>query len=407
MMRVVDGQTTLVLVRAAVALLAVAVAAALVARRIGLPDAVAFVAVGLLAPLVVPSLPFAVTPELVLAVLLPGLVFEAAYRLHYDDLRRSFGAITFLAIPGVLVSAAIVAVVLSLATGLRADLAFVVGAMVSATDPAAVVSTFAKLRAPRRLIAIVDAESLLNDGTGLVVFAISLQVVTAGVRAEEAVGTFVAAIVLSTAVGAAFGAAAAAAIVRLEDHVLQVALSVVAAYGAYLVAAAIGLSGVIATVIAGIVLGNYGRHIGLAPRTEVAMDEVWEFIAFALGGSIFLLVGVAIGPAGVVAALGPVVWGTLAVFGARAVVVYGLIGGAVRALRGRRRAPDLPLAWLHLLFWAGLRGAVATAAALSLPSAFPERELLLRITFGIVIATLVIQGTTAGWLLRRALPRGA
>jgi CPA1 family monovalent cation:H+ antiporter len=115
-----------------------------------------------------------VTPELVLVVLLPGLVFEAAYRLHWDDLRRSYGSIAFLAVPGVLLSAGIVAAGLALTTGLRPELAFVAGAIVSATDPAAVVATFTKLGAPRRLVAVVDAESLLNDGTGLAAFAIAV-----------------------------------------------------------------------------------------------------------------------------------------------------------------------------------------------------------------------------------------
>ena len=154
-------------------------------RRLS-PGPVAFVVAGAIASVVVPRLALVVTPDLVLAVLLPGLVFEAAYRLHWEDLRRSSGAIAFLAVPGVLISAGIVAVVLTLATGLRLDLAFVVGAMVSATDPAAVVATFTSLRAPRRLVAIVDAESLLNDGTSLVAFAIAIIVVTRSIGLPEA-----------------------------------------------------------------------------------------------------------------------------------------------------------------------------------------------------------------------------
>ena len=398
-----DGQTTLAVVRIVVALIGASVVAAFVARRFGIPDAIAFVVVGFLANFAFPALPLAITPELVLAVLLPGLVFEAAYRLHYEDLRRSYLSITFLAIPGVILSATIVAAVLVMTTGLRPELAFVVGAMVSATDPAAVVSTFSRLGAPRRLVAIVDAESLLNDGTGLAIFAIAVAAVAGGIGFLEGGTTFVLTIVVSTLIGVVVGAAAALAVVRLRDHQLQVSVSLLAAYGAYLLADGLHFSGVIASVLAGILLGNFGRRIGLRTSTERAMDEVWEFLAFVLTALIFLLVGIAIGPAGVLAAFGPVVWGTVAVLVARAVVIYGFFGGALRLLRGRRAAPNIPVAWLHLMFWAGLRGAVATAAALALPASFPERELLQRIAFGIVVSTLLIQGTTAGWVVRRTI----
>ena len=367
-----------------------------------LPGSIRFAALGLGASVALPQLSIAVTPDLVLVILLPGLVFEAAYRLHWEDLRRSYGSIAFLAVPGVLVSAAIVAAVLAAATGLRPELAFVVGAMVSATDPAAVVATFARLRAPRRLVAIVDAESLLNDGTGLVVFAIAVRAVAGGITAFDAAAMFVGTTTASGLGGLIVGAAAAALIVRLRDHRAQVAVSLVAAYGASLGAVALGLSGIIATVVAGAVLGNYGRRIGLARTTEAAFDAVWERIAFVLTALIFIAVGLAIGPAGVLAALGPIAWGVFGVLAARAVVVYLLMGGALAVLGGRRAAPNVHREWLHLIFWAGLRGAVATAAALSLPLDFPERELLQRMTFGIVLVTLTVQGSTAGWLLRRS-----
>lgn len=399
-----DGLTTLAAVRLVVVLIVASVAAAVVARRVGLPDSVAFVLVGLLAGVAVPAVPLAITPELVLAVLLPGLVFEAAYRLHYEDLRASIGAVVFLAVPGVLLSAAIIGALLSLATGLRLELALVVGAMVSATDPAAVVAIFSRLRAPRRLVTIVDAESLLNDGTGLVAFALAVAAVTGHVGLVDGAWTFLRVITLSVAIGAAIGAAAAWSIVRLADDVLRVSVSVVAAYGAYLVADAVGLSGVIASVLAGIVLGNYGRRLGLSADAEQALDAVWGVLAFVLTALIFILVGLAIGPSGLLGAIGPIAWGTLAVLLARALVVFGVIGGGSRLFQ--RPDARLPRAWLQLLFWAGLRGGVATAAALSLPAGFPERPLLQQITFGIVIATLFVQGSTARWVVGRVLPAG-
>ena len=372
-------------------------------RRLGVPGPIAFVLLGLALSAAAPPVRLLVTPELVLGVLLPGLVFEAAYRLHWDDLRRSYGSIAFLAVPGVLLSAAMVAAGLAITTGIRPELAFVAGAIVSATDPAAVVATFTKLRAPRRLVAVVDAESLLNDGTGLVAFAIAVAAVTRGIGLGQAAWLFVATVAGSVALGAVAGLAGAFAVVRAR-RALAVALTVAAAYGTYLAAAAIGLSGVLASVIAGIVLGNYGRRIGLTTATERAFDAVWEPLTAALTALIFLAVGLAIGQSALLSALGPIAWGVLAVLLARAVVVYGLIGGAVLALGRRRGAPNLPARWLHPLFWAGLRGGVATAAALSLPLDFPERDLLQRIAFGVVLVTLLVQGTTAAWLVRWAAP---
>lgn len=371
-------------------------------RALGhLPGSVGFAALGLGASLVLPQLSLAATPDLVLVFLLPGLVFEAAYGLHWEDLRRSYGSIAFLAVPGVLISAATVSVTLWAATGLRPELAFVVGAMVSATDPAAVVSTFSRLQAPRRLVAIVDAESLLNDGTGLLLFAIALRVVSGPITFADAVTSFVATSVLSGAGGLLIGVAAALVTVRLRDHRSQVAVSLVAAYGASLAAAAIGLSPIITTVVAGAVLGNYGRRIGLGRTTEEAFDRVWDRIAAVLTALIFIAVGLAVGPAGVLGAAGAVAWGVLGVLAARAIVVYLLMGGALALLPGRPAAPNVPRVWLHPIFWAGLRGAVATAAALSLPLDLPQRDTLQRITFGIVVVTLVVQGSTAGWVLRK------
>jgi monovalent cation:H+ antiporter, CPA1 family len=373
------------------------------ARRVGPPGPIAFVVAGVGLSLAIPQLQIFVTPELVLLVLLPGLVFEGAYRLRWDDLRRSYGSIAFLAVPGVLISAAIVGIGLWAVTGLRLELALVVGAMVSATDPAAVIAIFTKLRAPRPLIAIVDAESLLNDGTGLVLFAVAIALVTRSIGPLDAAWLFGWTIAGSCALGAVAGAIASVAVVRARDRRLAVALTVVVAYGTYLLASTVGLSGVLATVIAGIVLGNNGRRIGLTEATERAFDAIWEPLAAVLTALIFLAVGVAIGRSDALSALGPIGWAVLLVLVARGLVVYVLIGGSFAVLRRLERAPVLAAGWLHPLFWAGLRGGVATAAALSLPLDFPERDLLQRITFGVVVVTLVLQGTTAGWLVRRAL----
>jgi CPA1 family monovalent cation:H+ antiporter len=384
-----------------VALITLAAMVGLVARRLAIPYTVALVILGLAGTAFLPRDQVVVTPELVLLVLLPGLVFEAALKIEFADLRSTLGGVALLAIPGVLISAVIVALVLNLATGLRLELGFVVGAMVAATDPAAVIATFRQLGSPRRLATLIESESLFNDGTALVIFAISLRAVTGGVSSGDVLVTLLGAIVISTAIGLMVGYVVARTIATIDDHLIELTLSLAAAYGTYLVADQLHQSGIIATVVAGVVIGNHGRSIGMSARTQEALDIVWEFFAFLLTALVFLLVGLAIDLGGLVEALPSVVWGVVAILAGRALVIYLVFGPASRLAVRLRGGHRVPLAWLHVMFWAGLRGAVAVAMALSLPVDFPERALLQQITFGVVLFTLLVQGTTAEWIIDR------
>lgn len=389
-----------------VGLLGLAAVVAIVARPLRLPYTVALVVAGLLVGIGANAAGYPsvdVSPELVLLVLLPGLVFEAAYRLRLAELRRWFGGLALLAIPGVLISAAIVAVVLNVATGLRLDLAFIVGAMVSATDPAAVVATFKRLSVPPALSTMVDGESLLNDGTGLVLFAIAVQALHAPLGPGEAVVVFAGTVAISVAIGLATGFLAARIIALVDDHLVEVTISVVLAYGSYLLADYVHLSGVIATVTAAIVLGNAGPGRAMSESGADAIDTVWEFFAYLLTAVVFLLVGLAIPPGRLLDSIGPIGWGIVGILVGRALVVYLLLGGASRLRPRPGLAERLPTGWLHVLFWAGLRGAVAVAMALSLPADIPQRELLQEVTFGVVLFTLLFQGTTVGLVVDRTI----
>ena len=389
-----------------VGLLGLAAFVAIVVRRLRVPYTVALVIAGLLVGLAAGAAgfpPIDVSPDLVLLVLLPGLVFEAAYRLRITELRRWFGGLVLLAIPGVLISASIVAVVLTLATGLPIGLSFIVGAMVSATDPAAVVATFKRLRVPPALSTMVDGESLLNDGTGLVLFALAVQAVAAPPGPGEAILSFVVTIVLSLAIGLGAGYLAARAIGLVDDHLIELTISVVLAYGSYIVADQLQLSGVIATVTAAIVLGNLGPGRLMSATGEDAIDIVWEFVAYLLTAVVFLEVGLAISPGRLLDSIGPIAWAIGAILVGRAVIVYVLLGGVSRLAPRPGLAQRVPAGWLHVLFWAGLRGAVAVAMALSLPVDIAQRDLLQEITFGVVLFTLLVQGTTVGPLIDRAI----
>ena len=380
-----------------VVLLAVATAVALVAKRVPLPYSVALVLAGLGIAVVFPGNQVEVTPELILAVLLPGLVFEAAYKTDLGELRRSFGVVAILAAPGVLITAFVVAIIVSTTTGMDLGSAFVLGAMISATDPVAVVSLFKRVGAPTRLTTLVEAESLLNDGTGVVLFAIALKALEQQVTVIEGIASFAAAILISGVVGFVAGWVAHKILATVDDTVIAVSVSVVAAYGTYLFTDRLHESGIIATVVVGLMIGNEGDR--LRERTKEALDVVWEFAAFALTALTFLLVGFAITPDLLIQAIPVIVAGFVAITIARAAVVYGIIGGGERLLPG---PSGIPIGYLNVMFWAGLRGAVAVALALALPSAIQDRNLLTGTVFGIVLVTLLVQGTTAGLVMRRS-----
>ena len=396
-----DGPTTIALADIFVVLLVALAVVALVSRRFAVPYTAGLVMVGLLAALVVPHLNIVVTPELVLAVLVPGLVFEAAFRLDFDELRPTLPAVSLLAVPGVLLVAGLVALVLNAAVGLPLESAFLVGAMVSATDPVAVVATMRQLRAPDRLTTLIEAESLFNDGTGIVLFTVALG--TSDLVGQGLV-TFVLTVVVSIAIGLVLGGLAAWIGGTIDDVNLELTLTLIAAYGVYLLADRLNESGIIAAVVAGIVIGNYGRRGGMSARSRVAIDTVWSYLAFLLTAIVFLLIGLTMTTTDLLAAALPIAWGLLAVIAGRALVVYGLLGGLGRLQAGERLGLRLPIGWSHVLFWSGLRGAIAIALALSLPADYPQRTLLQGIVFGIVLFTLLVQGTTAARVVRLAEP---
>ena len=377
--------------------------------RSGVPASVGLVLVGLAVSIVGPGVGLPIAPALLLAIVLPGLVFEAAFRTDLAVLRPSAVEVAVLAVPGVILVAAIVAVVLSATTGLSPTEGFLVGAMVAATDPAAVLSTFRHVQVAPRLATMVETESLVNDGTGIVLFALALELLGGRASLGEAIVVFVVRVLGAGFLGFGAGCLASWIVRRVDDHLAELTITAMLAYGTYLVAEAAGLSGVIATLVAAGTFGALARD-GLSRRAVEAIDVVWEFAAFLLTAGVFLLVGVSIAPGSLVLAAGAIGWGILAILIARAAVVYGLIGGGSAVLRrvgqarGRPSTPAdaLPHAWLHVLFWAGLRGAVSVALALSLPSGLAHRDVIQGVTFGIVLFTLIVQGSSAAWVVRRS-----
>ncbi|HEY4753916.1 MAG TPA: sodium:proton antiporter [Candidatus Limnocylindrales bacterium] len=384
-----------------VVLLGIAIAVALVTQRRSIPYSVALVVAGLLLALLEPTPDARITPDLILAVFIPGLVFEAAYHIDLDQLRRSFTSVAVLAVPGVVITAGLVAVIVSQTTGLAIDLAFVLGAIVCATDPVATVAVFRQLHAPRALGTVVEAESLLNDGTGVMLFTIALAAVSTPVSPIDGFVEFVVELLVSAVIGALVGILAVRVMHMAEDQTVRVMISIVAAYGTYLLADTIHESGIIATVVAGLAIGNAGGRFALPSETTEALDTVWDVLAFLLTALVFLLVGAVITPSQLAGAGAVIVAGFAGITVARAVAVYGLLGAGGRLLARGHREP-IPLGYLHVMFWAGLRGAIAIALVLSLPADLPQHDLIAGGVYGIVLVTLLVQGTTAGWVVRHA-----
>jgi CPA1 family monovalent cation:H+ antiporter len=390
-------ETTLIL------LFIVAAAVAVLARRLRLPYTVALVLTGLALGQLHVFEPLHLTQELLFAVFLPGLLFEAAFHLDIGEVGRDRALILTLAVPGVvaaiLTTAAILAPfagLLPLAEAFTWRHALVFGALVAASDPIAVVALFRSLGAPSRLTAVLEGESLLNDGTAIVFFGLILGVVSgASVSVAGILLEFVRVVGLGAGTGFVVGLVVSLLIRRIDDPMIEITLTTIAAYGAFAGAERLHGSGVIATVVAGLVCGNYGARTGMSPTTRLAVETFWEYVAFALNSIIFLLIGFEVRLSQMFASWPFIVAAFTAVLVARAAVV---VAASTLAARGPRA---IPRAWQVLLSWGGLRGGLSMVLALGLPLTLSNRGLLIDATFGVVLLSILVQGLSMAPLLRR------
>jgi CPA1 family monovalent cation:H+ antiporter len=380
----------------------IATAVAIAARRLQVPYTVALVLAGLvLGPVRAFEAPH-LTKELLFSLILPGLVFEAAFHVEFEDFWRDRTAILALAVPGVVATIALTTVfltpvidALALADGFDWRHAVVFGAVVAATDPISVVALFKHLGVPRRLGLLIEGESLLNDGTAIVFFALALSVVAGHINSVRDVAVaFMTILGAGLAVGLVVGMAVSQVIRGVDDPMVEITLTTIAAYGAFLAAEHLGYSGVIATVVAGMLCGNYGARRGMSPSTRVAAETFWDYVAFALNSIVFLLIGFDVHLDALLASWAPILAAYLAMTIGRGIVVFG-VSGLLRLTR-----QGMAASWSGVLTWGGLRGALSMVLALSLPRDFPHRELVVTMTFGVVLLSILIQGLTMAPLLR-------
>jgi CPA1 family monovalent cation:H+ antiporter len=366
--------------------LAIGAAVAFGAKRATVPYNVALVVIGLFLVFanVLPHAPM--DPELVLVVFLPMLVFEGALFADSDGLRAATRPILTLAAPGVLISLLATAGVATFFIGLPFAVALLLGALLSITDTVSVLLAFRSTRVPRRLAAIMEGESLFNDGTALVLVSVMTTIAVTGTfeLAPTARALFVA-IAGGLGIGATFGAVASAMLRRTTDHLTAVLASTVFVLATSLAAERVHASSVIAVVVLGLVVGRSARR-ALEPSQVLALQAFWEIAGFALNVILFLLVGMQIEARALAAEAGPIGLAVVALHAGRAVAVYGCFG----ILRAMRR-DVVPPRWQHAMVFGNIKGALSMAAVLALPETFPYRARLVTIVFGVTFVTLVSQ----------------
>jgi CPA1 family monovalent cation:H+ antiporter len=379
-------------------LLLIAAVVGVLARRVHVPYSVGLVITGIGLALLPWHPPFGLSRELVYTGILPPLIFEAAFELRWEALRRDLGLVVLLATVGVILSALATAAVMTGLAHWPFSASFVFGILMSATDPVSVLATLKEIGARGRLALLIEAESLLNDGTAAVLFALAI-----GFLAGEPLSYKAFAIALweTVAIGLVAGAVVAfvalAIIGRTDDHLIEVALTTVAAYGSFLLAEQYRGSGILATLTAGLLLGNLGPRWGfISEAGDRTVRSTWEFITFLANSAIFLLIGIAEGRenfSGLWLTAGAAI---VAVLIGRAAAVYPVC--AIFS-RGRHRVEG---AQQHTLVWGGLRGALGLALVLSIPETLPWRHSVVAATFAVVAFSVIVQGLTCRPPLRRA-----
>ena len=366
--------------------LAVGSAIAIAAKRINTPYNVALVVIGLLLVVmnVLPDTPM--DPQVILLVFLPALVFQGALSADAPGLKQAARPILTLAVPGVAVSLVGTAAIAAWGMGLPFQIALLLGAVLAITDTVSVLLAFRSVRVPHRLAAIMEGESLFNDGTALVLVSVTATVVMQGFASPALVARMlVVAIVAGALLGMAFGSLGAMVLRRAPDELTAVLASIVTVFATSLLTEHLHGSAVIAVVVAGVIIG-YEMRERLEPTRVLALQGFWEIVAFIINVWLFLLVGLQLQSDLLMREAWFIALAVIALHVGRAVAVYGCFGGL-----NFTAGEGMPWRWQHVMVFGNVKGALSMAAVLALPHTIPYRDRLIAIVFGVTLVTLVTQ----------------
>ncbi|GCE04368.1 cation:proton antiporter [Dictyobacter aurantiacus] len=397
-------------VRLLVVLLLIALMVIFISRRFAVPYTLGLVLVGLLISLFGHIEAFHLSPELVLFVFLPPLIFEGSWSISLRLLRENWVPILLLAVPGLLLELALIALPLHFFARMSWSVALLLAAILSPTDPVAVLGLFRQLRVNERLSILIEGESLFNDGVAGALYQVFLaivllvaqgQQVSLGAAVLRGIGVFILQAGGGILVGALCGLVVSRCVKQVNDHLIEMTMTIVTAYGVYLLADALHMSGILAVIVASLIMSNYCTEQGMSEETRLVVDDFWSMIAFLANALLFLLVGAQLNPLGLLAIGQPMYLllaasvVVIAVLVARYVMILLLPLPFAGELRKRLHA------WRFILFWSGLRGALSLALALALPTNVPHRTALIFSTYIVVLFTLLVQGFSIRPVLRR------
>ncbi|MEH1929524.1 cation:proton antiporter [Nostoc sp.] len=338
------------------------------------------------------------SPELILFIFLPPLLFEAAWNLKWSELKRDLVPICLYAVFGVVIAIAGVAIVLNQLAGIPLTTALLIAASLAATDPVSVTALFRELGVNSRLVTLMEGESLFNDGMAVVAFGflVALSLGTVELEFQPILVKLFSVVGIGVGVGGFIGFSISYFTQRFDLPLVEQSLTLVSAYSTYLITEDLGGSGVIGVVTTGLILGNFGSRIGMSPRTRIIISEFWEFLAFFVNSIVFLLIGDQISFASLGENLQIIMVTVAAMIVMRAIAIYILSKLSISITKSEISLPEQTILW-----WGGLRGSVSIALALSVLTTMPEREKIIATVFGVVLFTLLVQGLTIKPLLEK------
>ncbi len=343
------------------------------------------------------------TPQLIFHVLLPPLLFEAAFNLNFSELKENIKPVLIYAIIGVVIAVFTTGFIInyglnnvigSIQIPLMA--CFLFGAVISSTDPISVLAIFKELGVPKRLSLIVDGESLFNDGVSVVVYGIisAIAVGNAEFSMVHSIKEFVAVAFGGALIGIILGLTFSKITALVDDHLIEITLTTILAYLSFIAAEHFEVSGVISVICAGLMVGNYGSKIGMSPTTRVSVKDFWEYIAFIVNSVVFFIIGLEVNSAHLMKYLPYIFLAIVSVLIGR-IVAIGILSPFINKIDKK-----IGFKWQGIMVWGGIRGALAMALALAIPKSYQYREFILVMTFGVVAFSLIVQGLSIKGLLK-------